>query len=162
MERSRVVVFVSVAAIVGIAVVSGPAIGLVDLTKPRIDGASVGQGNATVDDVDVPTRARISGNVQSESYTLEVPDARVHVTSIRGQPTVSYKISIREWGFSRGTTHFLDADDTGWVALSLERVTVAPSRVGQSEYAGRLRIVLRYNGTERVLHEEPITVEVTG
>jgi hypothetical protein len=92
---------------------------------------------------------------------LKVPDARIHVAAIEGRPLVSYTLSIHEMGYLRGTTHFLDADDTGWVSLSLESETFGPDRIDRSEYAGELSLVLRVNDTETVLHEGNVTVEVT-
>lgn len=162
MERSRVLAAVSVVVIVGVTLASGPAVGLVDLTRPRFDAAAVGQGNATVDGVDPPRTGRFDRALQSESYYLQVPDARIRVTSIEGRPTVSYKLSIPALGYSRGTTHFLGPGDTGWVALSLARDTLPDSRVTESSYEGTVSLVLRYNDTERVLYDGPVAVEVAG
>jgi len=162
MDRSRVLAAVSVSVILTVTVLSGPAVGVVDLTHPRVDTAGLGQGNATVDAVEAPATARFDRGFQSGSYHLEVPDARLRVVSVTGRPTVSYTLSVPAMGYSRTTTHFLDADDTDWVVVSLSRDTLAEDRVDGAAYDGTLSVVLRYNDTERVLYEEPVTVEVTG
>ncbi|MEF8886080.1 MAG: hypothetical protein V5A44_13300 [Haloarculaceae archaeon] len=159
MDRSGVFVAAVVAVIVTVAVVSGPAVGLVDLTTRPLEG--VGQGSATVDDVEAPETARFDRGLAADSYVLTVPDARVHVAAIEGRPLVSYELSIPAMGYSRTTTHFLRADDTGWVALSLESNTFPPGRIDQSSYEGELSLVLRVDDTERELYRGPVTVEVT-
>jgi len=158
MNRSRALLYAAVAVIVTVPVLSGPVVGLVDLTPTRYEG--LGQGSATIDGVETPETARFDRALSSDSYVLKVPDARIHVAAIEGRPLVSYKLSIPEMGYSRGTTHFLDADDTGWVSLSLDGETFGSEEIEGSEYAGELSVVLRVDDTETVLHEGPVTVEV--
>jgi hypothetical protein len=161
MTRSRALAAVSVSVILGVTLLSGPLVGVIDLTQPRVDTVGLGQGSATVDDVEAPSTARLERGFQSDSYYLEVPDARIHVASITGRPTVSYKLALPAMNYSRGTTHFLSADDTGWVAVSIEQDTFRDDQVTASSYAGNLSLVLRYNDTERVLYDRPVAVEVT-
>jgi len=160
MDRSRGLSAVAVTVILGVTLVSGPAVGLVDLTQPRFDPGNIGQGNATVSEVRTPATVQLKQGLETESYYLETPDATIRVTAIQGRPTVAYKLAIPSMGYSRGTTHFLGPDDTGWVSLSLARDTLPGDRVSASSYEGTLSVTLRYNGTERVLSERPVTVEV--
>jgi len=159
MDRSRLAVWGAVALICCVPVLSGPVVGLVDLTKAPLEG--VGDGSATIDDVQTPDTARFDRALSSDSYVLKVPDARIHVAAIEGRPLVSYKLSIPAMQYSRATTHFLSADDTGWVDISLARETFAPANVTQSSYEAELSLILRVNDTKQVLHDGPITVEVT-
>jgi len=159
MDRSRLLVWGAVVLICCVPVLSGPVVGLVDLTKPPLDG--VGDGSATIDDVQVPDTARFDRALSSDSYVLKVPDARIHVAAIEGRPLVSYKLSIPAMRYSRATTHFLSADDTGWVAVSLATETFAPANVTQSSYEAELSLILRVNDTKQTLHDGPVTVEVT-
>ena len=159
MNRSRALLYAAVAVIVTLPVLSGPAVGLVDLTPTRFEG--IGEGSATVDGVETPDTARFDRALSSDSYVLNIPDARIHIAAIEGRPLVSYELSIPEMGYSRGTTHFLDADDTGWVSLSLESETFGPERIDRESYGGELSLVLRVDDTETVLHEGNVTVEVT-
>jgi len=143
---------------VTVAVVSGPAVGLVDLTTR--DLAGLGEGSATIDEVSAPETARFDRAFSSDSYVLEVPDARVHVAAIEGRPLVAYKVSVPEMGYSRSTTHFLDSDDSGWVALSIRSETFPSERIDRSGYEAELSIVLRVDDTEETLHEAQIPLEV--
>jgi hypothetical protein len=164
MDRSHVLAAVSVSVILCVTLLSGPAVGVLDLTRERVDTAGIGEGNVTVDAVDAPDTATFERAVASESYYLEVPAARVHLASVSGRPTLSYRLEIHELGYTRGSTHFLDADDAddGWIAVSLERDTFSGDRITESAYDGTLSVVIRYNDTERVVYEEPVTVAVTG
>jgi hypothetical protein len=159
MDRSRLLVWGAVAVICSVPVLSGPVVGLVDLTREPLAG--VGEGSATVDAVEAPDTGRFDRALSSDSYVLKVPDARIRVAAIEGRPLVSYKLSITAMQYSRATTHFLSADDTGWVDISLARETFAPDRVEQSTYEAELSLVLRVNDTKETLHEGPITLEVT-
>jgi hypothetical protein len=159
MDRSELAVWGAVALICCVPVLSGPVVGLVDLTKAPLEG--VGDGSATIDDVQAPDTARFDRALSSDSYVLKVPDARIHVAAIEGRPLVSYKISIPAMQYSRATTHFLSTDDTGWVDISLARETFGPANVTQSSYEAELSLILRVNDTKQVLHDDPITVEVT-
>jgi hypothetical protein len=159
MDRSRLFVAAVVAVVVAVPVLSGPAFGVVDLTRPSFEG--IGQGSATIDRVEAPDSGRFDRALSSENYVLEVPDARIRVAAIEGRPLVAYKVSVPELGYSRGTTHFLDGDDTGWVTLSLKSETFPPERIDRSSYEAELSIVLRVDDTEELLHEGPITLEVT-
>lgn len=160
MDRSRALALLSVGVVLGVTVASGPVVGVVDLTTPRLDTDAIGQGTATVDAVDAPETARFDRAVQSESYVLRIPDARIHIADIEGGPVVSYTLSIPEMGYSRTTTHFLDGTEEGWVTLSVEPATLGPDMVTQSSYDGELSIVLR-GDEERVLLERNVTAEVS-
>jgi len=160
MDRSRLLVWTAVAVICAVPVLSGPVVGVVDLTREPLDG--IGDGSATIDAVEAPDTALFDRALSSDSYVLKVPDARIHVASIEGRPLVSYKLSIPAMSYSRATTHFLSPDDTGWVDISLARETFAPDRIDQSTYEANLSLILRVNDTKQTLHDEPITLEVTG
>lgn len=161
MNRSRVLVYGAVAVIVGVALVSGPAVGLADLTTPRYDTVTLGAGNASVDRVETPESARLDRGFQSSSYYLKVPDAEVRFASISGKPLVAYKLSVPSLNYTRATTTFLSSGDEGRVVLSLERDTLAGDAVTRERYDGELTVVLRYDDTETALARESIPVEVT-
>jgi len=160
MERSTALVYATVAVIVGVTVVSGPSVGLVDLTTPRADTTGLGQGNATIDRVEAPDRVRLDRGFQSESYRLEVPDARVHVAAVSGRPILNYRIEIDGMGYSRTSTFFLDGDDTGWKTLSFEGATLGTDEVTRDSYNGTLSVVVRASDTETVVYRASVPVEV--
>ena len=159
MNRSGLLVWGAVVLICCVPVLSGPVVGVVDLMEAPLDG--VGDGSATIDAVEAPDTGRFDRALSSDSYVLKVPDARIHVAAIEGRPLVSYKLSIPAMQYSRATTHFLSADDAGWVDISLASETFSPNRVDQSTYEANLSLVLRVNDTKEILHDGPITLEVT-
>jgi hypothetical protein len=160
MDRSGALVYATVGVILAVTLLSGPAIGLVDLTTPRYDMTGLGEGSITVDRVDAPSAVLLERGYQSQSYYLTVPDARVNVTAISGRPTVAYGIDIDALGYSRSTTHFLSPDDTGWVSLSVREDTLPDANVDASSYDGRLTLVARAGNETTVLHDGHVTVEV--
>jgi len=160
MDRGRVLVYATAAVIVGVTVLSGPAIGLVDLTTPRYDMSGLGEGNATVDEVELPSSVAIDRGYQSQSYYLTVPDARIHLAAIDGKPTVAYGIDIPALGYSRSTTHFLSDGDTGWASLSLREDTLADDAVDADGYDGTLSLVLRDSGGKTLVANRTVPVEV--
>jgi len=161
MDRSTLFVYATVTVIVGVSVVSGPSVGLVDLTSPRADTAGLGQGNATIDGVDAPERVRIDRGFQSESYRLEVPDARVHLAAVTGRPILNYRLEIDALGYTRTSSHFLDSDSVGWTTLTLADATLSASAVADKRYEGRLSIVVQSNGTASTVYSRSVAVEVT-
>jgi len=160
MSLARAAVLATVAVIALTTLVSGPLVGAVDLTTERYDATGLGQGNATVSAVEAPETARLDSGVGAAEFYLKVPDATVTFESITGKPTVSYKISIDELGYSRGTTHFFAESDVGLATLSIAQDSFARSEITAESYDGQLSITLRGNGTKQVLYDEPITVEV--
>ncbi|WP_123537134.1 hypothetical protein [Halosimplex salinum] len=160
MNRARVLVYGTAAVILAVTLVSGPAVGFVDLTTPRYDTSGLGEGNATVDRIDAPDSVTLERGYQSESYYLTVPDAKIRLASLSGKPTVAYGVDIPAFGYSRSTTHFLSEGTSGWVELSLQSDTLGSDTVTADAYEGTISIVLRDSSGKTVLYEEPVTVEV--
>jgi len=162
MDRPRVLVSLTAALVLTVTVLSGPAIGLADLTQPRYDMSGLGEGNATVDRVEAPSTVTLERGYQSESYYLVVPPARAHFASLSGKPTVAYGIEIPELGYSRSTTHFLSGGETGWVEFSIAEDTLRNRTVSADRYDGQLTLVLRTSGEKTVVHNGSVSVEVSG
>lgn len=160
MDRSTALVYATVALIVGVSVVSGPAVGLIDLTPPRADTAGLGQGNATVDRVEAPDRISIERGFQSESYRLEVPDARVNLAAVTGRPILNYRIEIEALGYTRTSSHFLDSGRTGWTTLTLADATLSESAVSGTRHEGTLSIIVQSDGNGTTVYERSVVVEV--
>lgn len=160
MNRPRALVYATVAIVLGVSLLSGPAIGLVDLTTPRYDMSGLGEGNATVDAVETQSTVTLERGYQSESYYLTVPDARIHFSTLSGKPTVAYGIEIPELGYSRSTTHFMTAGQSGWVTISLREDTFADDEVTESGYDGRLTIVLRDSSGKTLVENKSVRIEV--
>jgi len=160
MNLARGVTYGSIGVIVLLSLSSGP-IGVFDFTTERDATVGIGEGSLAVTDVTSPDAASLQrGEYGSESYYLQVPDAVLTLDSIEGRPVVSYKIDIPELGYSRETAHFLSSDTGSPVVLSIEKDTLAPEDLQSDEYQGELRIIVRANGDNTVIHRRNITVDV--
>lgn len=161
MNTERAVVWGVVGLVLATTLASGPLVGGVDFTTDA-EKPAFGEGNATIGEVSLPASAEIAyGRYGSGEYYLRVPDATVDLDDVSGNPLLAYEILIREMSYSRTTTHFISSSNTGSYTLSMERDSLAPEKVENESYDGRLRVFLRSNGTEQQLAARNITVEVT-
>lgn len=162
MNTERGVVYGVIGLVLATTLVSGPLVGAVDFT-PAAEESSLDGGNATVGDVSLPATAEIRhGRFGSGEYYVHVPDATLRLDNVTGTPLLAYRFSIPVLGYSRSTTHFVTAADTGRYDLTLSRDAIEPSRVENRSYGGTVSVFLRSNRTERRLAERNVTVEVTG
>lgn len=160
MNTERVVVYGVVGLIFATTLASGPLVGAIDLTTT--ESTSIGEGNATVGAVSLPTSGEIaSGRYGSGQYYLRVPDATVDVVNVTGTPLLAYKVEIGEMGYSRTTTHFLSASNTGSYTLSIEQDSIDADKVENETYDGQLSVFLRSSESERQLATRNITVGVS-
>jgi hypothetical protein len=160
MNLARGVTYGSIGVIVLLSLSSGP-IGVFDFATERDTTAGIGQGSLEITEVTAPETASLQqGEYGSESYYLQVPDAVLTLDSIEGRPVVSYKINIPELGYSRETAHFLSSDSGQRVVLSVEKDTLPPEDVQADEYQGELRVVVRANDENTVVHRRNVTVDV--
>lgn len=160
MDAERATIWGVVGLVVVTTLVSGPLVGAVDLTTEP-DRPALGSGSVTVASASLPERATLTaGRFGADEYTLAVPDATVEITAVDGRPILVYRLSIRERGYTRSTTHFLSDRNTGPYALSLADDSFPPSTVQNDSYAGHLQVIVRANGTSRVVAEQAIPVEV--
>jgi len=161
MDRSTLLVYATAATIVGVTLVSGPAVGLVDLTSPRFDTSGLGQGTVTVDRVEPPDRIVLGGSFQSESYRLQVPDTSVTLSDIEGKPILTYWVEIDALGYNRVSTYFLDESNEGARTLSVDSATLGGDDVTEDRYNATLSLVVRANGNETTVYRSTVPVEVT-
>jgi len=159
MNPGRAVVLVAASVVVLVTAASGTP--LWSVPDRGAGQAPLGEGTASVSVVSAPERATLDpGRQGGNVHYLRVPDTEIEVSQVRGNPLVSYSIDINELGYSRSSVTGLGTVGTGAVRLSIARDALDGARLEQEEYDGRLRLVLRGNGQERVLYNQPITVEV--
>jgi hypothetical protein len=159
MTSGRAVVLAAVGAIVLVTAASGTPLWTVP--EKGAGQAPLGEGTASVSVVSAPEQATLEpGRQGGNVYYLRVPDTEVEVSQLRGNPLVSYSIDIDGLGYSRSSVTGLGTVGDGTARLSLSEDTLDGNRLEQTEYDGRLRLVLRGDGGEQVLYDEPITVEV--
>lgn len=164
MDLGRAGVWSTVGIIVGVMVLSGPMVGAVDLT-PAPPESTPGDGNVSLSVVSVPSDGiRLDrGKYGSGVYVLRVPDAEVHVRSIRGSPIVVYKIRIPELGYARASIHVLEEGQDGQrEKLEIDEDEIDPGRVTRKVYGGELLVVVRGSDGSSIPHRSNVTVEVSG
>lgn len=149
---------------VGLIVLATAATGTPLWTVPDrgSDQAQLGQGTADVSVQSVPDTATIDpGRQGGDVYYLRVPNARIAVSQLRGNPILTYSLRIDEIGYSTSSVNGLAGVGAGTAAVSIEQVPLDGTRLTQDRYDGELRLVLRGDDSEEVVYSGPIAVEVT-
>lgn len=161
MDPARVVVRATVLIIVAVTLLSGPLVGVVDLTTEP-DREGLGRGTASISVVSVPTedlrfeRARYG----TGTYTLRVPPAEIYVESVSGNPVLTYKLRLPEMGYVRTSIHALGPEQSGTrLSVELARHEVDPAKIERDSYRGELLLTLRGARTQ-VIHRQNVTVAV--
>jgi len=160
MDAARGTVFAVAGVIVLVAVATGP-VGLVSVPDERFGGGPPGTGNATVTVVSSPGQPTLeAGRQGGDVYYLRVPDAKVEVADIRGNPILEYSIDIESLTYARSSVHFLGESGTGTRSVSFQSDTFEADRLDRGTYRAELAVVVRANGTERTVYNETTAVEV--
>ena len=158
MHPSRVVAG-TVAVILVLTIATGP-LGLYDVPESRATD-SLGEGNASITVVSAPETIPLEkGRYGNDEYHLRVPDAVITIDNLTGNPILNYNLDIPAMDTSKSSVHFLGQAGEGRYRLSFADSAMAASEVDQGSYRARLEIVVRSNGTERVVYDQPATVEV--
>lgn len=162
MDLTRGLVGGTAAIIIGVALLSGPLLGAVDLTQARSDDrGTLGYGSAEATVVSLPDDPRlVKGEYGSETYYLRVGAATVDVSNVEGRPMLVYKIRIPELGYARGTTTFLDSGANGPRQFSIEEDAIPPEQVTREQYEGELVVIVRSGNEGRVIERKAVTVTV--
>jgi hypothetical protein len=159
MNPGRAVVLAAVGVIVLVTAASGTP--LWSVPEQGAGQAPLGEGTASVSVVSAPEQVTLEpGRQGGDVYYLRVPDTEIEVSQLRGNPLVSYSIDIDGLGYSRSSVSALGTVGEGTARLSLSDDALDGNRLEQDEYDGRVRLVLRGNGEEQVLYDQPITIEV--
>lgn len=155
MDPGRATVAATVAVIAGLALATGPTLGV--LSIPEAGPDDFGGGTATVDVWTVPDRATLNPAEYADVYYLDVPDATFVASNLSGTPILTVSVYVRELGISPSNVY---TPDRGPARYGVERVPIDAERVDRETYQGRLVVVLRDSTGERVLYDAPILVEV--
>lgn len=161
MDAARASVVACLTLILTIMVISGPLVDI-DLTrKGGVMSGDVGSGSMTGTVESMPDQAILErGSFGADSYELRVPDATLTIDSVRGQPILSYRVTIPDHGLTLSTTYVLSANAKGVYTLESDTYSITPDQVSADTYTGELEIRVRANQTVRVLERRNITVEV--
>lgn len=158
MNRERAVLVVTMGLLLGVTLASGPLVG-VSLTASE----SFDPGSGTIEASVAGTpetvtlqRASHGGGV----YHLRADPIAVRVTSVTGQPSLTYELAVPALGHTTSSITFLDGDAEGAVRLAFDPSTLAAERIDADRYDGTLSVIANDDGGERVLTETNVTVEV--
>ncbi|MBX0321559.1 hypothetical protein EGH21_00810 [Halomicroarcula sp. F13] len=161
MDYQRAIVLGVASVVVVTAVVSGPLVPGVTLTQEH--DVAYGEGNATVAGVQFPDRVTVErASYGQEGYYLDIPPATVQFTSLSGSPTVTYRLSVAELGYSRSTVHFLDDGVGKRFEVTLQADSFGADELSRESYAGTLDVVVDDARSRRVVGQRNVTVEVVG
>lgn len=169
MEPAEYAPWLSAAAVVLLALLAGPVLGIPQApadTDACSDDTPIGTGNATLSDVELPDRAVIERQgFGSELYQLRVDDALVTASDVSGRPTVTYKVRVEldDGTRAKASTAILSrCHDLSHISIA--ESPIEPDRIRDESYNGTLTLTYRgSDGGEDVrttVVEKNVTVEV--
>lgn len=160
-STARSLVRATAACLLAVAVVSGPLVPGVDLTRPEdADHLVCEGGSASVDLAEPPGGFTLEADrFGAGTYTFSGEDAAAEVETVEGCPRLVYRLQVPALGVDSRKVHFLSADDGGTVVLSPPSPSVAPDDVDRDAYEGTVTVEL-HGDTRRVLYRENVTIQV--
>ncbi|MHB9285731.1 hypothetical protein ACKVMT_01665 [Halobacteriales archaeon Cl-PHB] len=161
MDAGRLAVLGVVTVVLVVTVATGPLVGAVDVPKQGLGAnADIGSGNATLSVAEAPSEGTLATGQYDDLRYLTIPDATVEIADVEGAPILTYTVDIEAIGYSRSSVYVITKRSEGTLALELQRDDVERSRLENDSYEARLQILLRTDGTERVVYEDMIPVGV--
>ncbi|NHX39088.1 MULTISPECIES: hypothetical protein [Haloarcula] len=160
MERTRAVVTSVTAIILGVTLLSGPLVPGVTLASEP-ESVALESGNVTVSTVEMPDEVTIEkGSYGAASYYLNVPPVRIQFANLTGRPTLVYKLTIEELGYTRTTNHFLDDSTGDTYDLTLASDTFTDGEIERKQYNGTMTVSKRDGAGHGVVATRNVTVAV--
>ncbi|RXK47251.1 hypothetical protein [Halorientalis pallida] len=152
----------TVAVVLVVLVLSGPLVGVVDLTPESRGAAELGDGTANVTVTGDPGAdlAITSGRFGTNVSYLRIPPAAVDVHHVEERPRLLYLVSVPGLGFERSVTEPLDERVDGRVNIPMSDRAFAHVRVRNDSY--RATVVVRVQSFEetRTVYRRNTTVPV--
>ncbi len=161
MDPVRALEGVAVAVVVCGLALSGPAVGLL---APTADTpATVGDGNATVADVTIRGDVVVDrGRFGSGVNYLRLPDARVDVAELRGEPRLIYEVRVPGLDVEATTIEQLGPGRAGASRLRPDDRALAPGTASERSYAATVTVRVQSFELDRTVYRANRTVEVVG
>jgi hypothetical protein len=159
MRADRAVLVAVVGCIVATTLATGP-LGLVTLTPAEEVGQDgVGAGNATVEILSTPDSVSITDSSDGQgNHHVRAPDIRVNISSLRGNPALTYSFAIDSPPIASSSVHPLGQVGKGETTLTIDRSTTDRDVENVSQV--ELRLVL-YGDTDRTLARWEVPVAGT-
>lgn len=160
-SQARRAVRATAICLVAVAVISGPLVGSVDLTRSHGGEYLVCNGGAaTVRVTEEPAEFTLDAErFGAETFSFSGEDAVAHVEAVDGCPRLVYRLQVPALGFDGRRVHFLDEGDRGEVVLSPPEGRLKPDEVDQTAYEATVTIELQ-GDTREVLYRANVTIEV--
>jgi len=160
MERTRAVITSVIAVILGVTLLSGPLVpGVTLATEP--EPVALETGNVTVSTVEMPDEVTLEkGSYGAASYYLDAPPVRIQFANLTGRPTLVYKLTIEELGYSRTTNHFLDDSTGDTYDLTLASDTFTDGEIEHEQYTGTMIVSKRDGSGHGVVAARNVTISV--
>ena len=160
MERTRAVIISVTAIILGVTLLSGPLIpGVTLATEP--EPVALETGNVTVSTVEMPDEVTLEkGSYGAASYYLDAPPVRIQFANRTGRPTLVYKLTIEELGYTRTTNHFLDDSTGDTYDLTLASDTFTDAEIERERYNGTVTVSKRDGSGHGVVATRNVTISV--
>jgi len=158
MEPARAAYWAVVLGVVGTLLVTGSAIGVVDVTadQPRLGG-----GKATVSDVTLVDGPAIeAGRFGTERMYARGPTAGVTVRGVTGTPRVLLRTEIPRLAYDDATWRVLERGARGTVSLSLSDQPFAVDAIEFDETTVMTTVRVQSYEGDRVVYSRNRTVEV--
>ncbi|WP_136716791.1 hypothetical protein [Halorientalis salina] len=145
-----------------VLLISGPAVGLVDLTPEQRDPDSLGDGSANVSMASDPASdLRIDrGRFGTGVYYLRMPPAVVDVAAIDGRPRLTYRVTVPGLDYTDSTSEMLSPDDTGRMRVALSDRAFAPETLTNDSYRAEIVVRVQSFETDTVVYRRNATVSV--
>lgn len=167
MVGHRTVSVIVFGVITATVLASGPFVP-VDFTthnSPCKGGTLSSEGSATIQPVSIAESATLrQSKFGAEVWRLDVPDAAVTATDVRGCVRVAYEIDIDTLGITSLSTTTVSEDSPERLEFSIPKTSLSPDRVSEDQYDAEVRLI--YHGieneteVERTVVSRNITVEV--
>lgn len=160
MDTIRKLPALAATAILVVSLLSGPSVGLGQLSRTGLDGLP-GEGSASVEVVSVPVEGSLDrARYASRGYVLSIPPATVDVSNLSGHPMVVYKFRFPEMNYVTGTNHVLDERFTGRQTLTLGEPVLNRTSFERDAYRGELMVIKRVHERDTVLYRGNVTLQV--
>lgn len=145
-----------------VLVISGPAVGLVDLTPEQRGPDGLGGGTADVTMASDPAAdLRINeGRFGTGVYYLRLSPAVVDVSFVDGRPQLTYKVSVPGLDYSDSTSQMLDNE--GRTKVHLSDRAFAPKTIKNDSYRAEILVRVQSFEMDDVVYRRNVTVTVDG
>lgn len=164
MDRRELTVFVVALIIVGTTIVSGPLVGVANLTHTESStNERFGTGTAEINVQFVPTEGAVlqRGSFGSGMYHLEAPSARVSVGAVSGNPYLEYVIEIDALDVVDISTYVLANHEGMDLKLRFRPFEISPQNVEKAQYNGTIIVRIQSDRYREIVRAD-IQINVQG